>query len=55
MEIQIKRSNRRTLSIEITQDAAVLVRAPKWVSVREINRFVTAKADWIEKHRAKML
>lgn len=55
MEIQIKRSNRRTLSIEITQDAAVLVRAPQWVSMREINRFVTKKADWIEKHRAKML
>ena len=52
MEIIYKlvRSNRKTLAVEIKGDGQVIVRAPYRISKREIERFVTEKADWIEKH-----
>lgn len=52
MEITYKlvRSNRKTLAVEIKGDGQVIVRAPYRISKREIERFVTEKADWIEKH-----
>ncbi|MBQ4613251.1 MAG: M48 family metallopeptidase [Clostridia bacterium] len=51
-EYTLVRSSRRTMSLEITVDLRVLVRAPFLCSKREIDRFVTAHADWIEKHVA---
>ncbi|MCR4584773.1 MAG: M48 family metallopeptidase [Lachnospiraceae bacterium] len=53
-EIELIRSKRRTLVIEITPDAKVVVRAPLKVSVDEINRFIGEKADWIDKHLKMM-
>lgn len=50
MEVQIIRSNRRSISIEILPDLQVLVRAPKRMPMRVIRSFVTEKSDWIEKH-----
>ena len=52
MEITYKlvRSNRKTLAVEIKGDGQVIVRAPYRISKREIERLVTEKADWIEKH-----
>ena len=52
MEIIYKlvRSSRKTLAVEIKGDGQVIVRAPYRISKREIERFVTEKADWIEKH-----
>ena len=49
-EIKLIRSRRKTLVIEITPDAKVVVRAPLKVPVTEINRFIGEKADWIDKH-----
>ena len=49
MNIEIRRSNRRTLAIEVTRDAKVIVRAPYRIPMAEIERFVTEKAEWIEK------
>ena len=49
-EIKVIRSSRKTLSLEITKEAQVLVRAPYRLSQLEIERFVQEKADWIEKH-----
>ncbi len=48
--VKVIRSNRKTVSIEITKEAEVLVRAPYRVSDTEIQRFVNAKSEWIEKH-----
>ena len=44
------RSKRKTLSLEITKDLVVLVRAPMWMSGKEIDRFVEKNGAWIEKH-----
>jgi predicted metal-dependent hydrolase len=53
-EIKLIRSRRRTISIEITPDAQVIVRAPLRAAVSDINRFIGEKADWIDKHLNKM-
>ncbi len=50
----IKRSRRRTISVEISEEADVIVRAPKWVPLYEIERFVEANREWIKKHKAKI-
>lgn len=55
MDVEVRRSNRKTMSIEVTKEAKVLVRAPYRMPLFEIQRFVNEKADWIEKHVQKML
>lgn len=54
MELEIRRSNRKTMTIEVTKEAKVLVRAPYRMPLSEIQRFVNEKSDWIEKHIQKM-
>lgn len=44
------RSHRRTLSLEVTQELAVLVRAPVRCSQREIDAFVDKHRQWIDCH-----
>lgn len=51
--VKVIRSNRKTMSIEITKEAEVLVRAPYRMPNSEIQRFLNDKADWIEKHIEK--
>jgi predicted metal-dependent hydrolase len=46
----IIRSSRRTLSLEITADLRVVVRAPYLCSKREIERFVASHEEWIARH-----
>ena len=46
----VRRSGRRTLALEITPGAELLVRAPYSVSSDEIRRFVASHEDWIRKH-----
>lgn len=47
------RSNRRTLSMEITRELTLLVRAPMRCSKAVIDRFVEKHADWIALHMEK--
>lgn len=47
--MNIIRSKRKTLVIEITRDAQVLVRAPYRMKNADIQRFVEEKREWIEK------
>lgn len=47
-EYELVRSARRTLSVEVTEDCRVLVRAPNRCTDREINTFLTQRAQWIE-------
>mgnify|MGYP000001488558 CR=1 FL=1 len=54
IEIEIIKSNRKTIAIEVRQDLRVIVRAPKRASNREIMKFVEQKQDWIAKHLAHM-
>jgi len=49
------RSSRRTLSMEITHDGALIVRAPHLVSRSRIDSFISAKKIWIEKHQKNMV
>lgn len=51
---KIIRSNRKTVGIQITKDLTVVVRAPKSVSVDEINSIVKEKSAWIERNLKKM-
>ena len=54
IEIEIIKSNRKTIAIEVRPDLRVIVRAPKRASNREIMKFVEQKQDWIAKHLAYM-
>ncbi len=48
MIVDIKRSHRKTMSL-IIRDGELIVRAPHFVSERQINAFVESKRAWIEK------
>lgn len=48
------RSNRKTISIQVTEDLDVVVRAPRWVSRREIEYFLDEKMGWIAKQKARI-
>lgn len=48
------RSDRKTMSVQIKPDGTVLVRAPRKLPDREIQRFLREKTDWIEKNLAKV-
>lgn len=50
---EIKRSQRRTLALEIDRQGEVIVRAPWQISQREIQRFVEAHRQWIAVHQEK--
>ena len=53
MDYTVIRSSRRTMALEITREARVVVRAPRRAAKEEIERFVAAHRDWIETHLAK--
>ena len=52
---ELIRSRRRTLALEVTRDARVVVRAPNRCPKAEIDRFVEANQGWLSVHllRAK--
>ena len=52
-DMQIIRSNRRTISLEITPEGQIKVRAPRYMSEAEIHAFVDSKSSWLEKHLQK--
>lgn len=41
------RTRRKTLSLQVTRELEVVVRAPRWAPTREIEAFVDSRADWI--------
>ena len=49
MNYTVKRSNRRTVGLEITGDCKIIVRAPKRMSEVEIAEFVNKYQSWINK------
>lgn len=50
----VKRSDRRSISLEIGSDGRILVRAPRWMPEQEIRRFVLSRRDWILAARKKV-
>ena len=53
-EYELRRSDRRTLALELTQEGNLIVRAPRRLSEARIRRFVAEKEDWIRAAEAKM-
>ena len=53
VEYELKRSKRKTLSLHITPEATVIVRAPMRAANRDIDRFVYDHLDWILRHLEK--
>lgn len=47
---EIIRSRRRTLTLSITKDLRVLVKAPLFVPETEIEAFLAKHEDWVERH-----
>lgn len=47
--VEVRRSNRRTISIEVTPQSKVIVRAPYAATMFRINNFLEDKRLWIEK------
>lgn len=54
MDVKIIQSNRKTIGIQVNADLSVVVRAPKRVSKREIERVLKEKEDWIYRSIEKM-
>ena len=53
-DIEIIKSRRRTISVEIRPDLRVIVRAPYRMPKAEVVKFISEKQGWIEKHFRKM-
>lgn len=49
VELQIIRSKRKTVAIEITMDLNVILRAPKYMSDEEVEEFINRYRNYIEK------
>ena len=49
---QIIRSNRKTLSISINENAELIVRAPKRISDQKIQDFINEKENWITRNQS---
>lgn len=50
MQVEIIRSNRKSIEIQVCSDGHVRVRAPYLMSDGEIAAFLREKSQWIEKH-----
>lgn len=51
--VELIRSRRRTLGLEVTREGRVIVRAPLRASAASIERFVREHADWIARAQAR--
>lgn len=51
---ELVRSDRKTLAVQITADGGVVVRAPRRLPQKDIQRFVEEKEDWILKNQEKI-
>lgn len=51
---RIIRSNRKSISLEITPSGQLIVRAPHAITDKQIKTIVAHKTDWVEKHQAKL-
>ena len=54
MEIQIIKTRRNTVSLEVKRDGSVIVRAPLRMPQREIQEFIESHRSWIE-HKCRLM
>lgn len=54
IEVEVIRSKRRSMAIQIRTDGSVVARAPMHASDRAVKRFVSAHARWIADNRQEM-
>ncbi len=54
IKIYVKRSRRKTVSVEINKDLSLLVRAPLRMTNKDIRQFLLESEDWIKKHVDRM-
>lgn len=50
---ELKRSKRKTVSVEISREAKVIVRAPIKMKKEDIDAFLDSRRTWIEDHLSK--
>lgn len=50
MDVEIIRSGRKSIALEIRPDLQIVVRSPYWVTDEEIQQFLSDKSQWLEKH-----
>ena len=53
-KIEVIRSGRKTISVEIRRDLRIIVRAPLKMKDKAVKEFVKDKYKWIESHLEKM-
>jgi predicted metal-dependent hydrolase len=53
-EPTIIRSNRSSITIQVTPKGEVIVKAPRFMPVFLIKQFIKSKQEWIDKHLEKM-
>ena len=53
-QLEIIRSNRKTLAMQLRPDGQIVIRAPLRLSEKKIREFVTAHEGWITKHRTRI-
>ena len=54
MDIQIIKSRRRTVSIEVHTDGSVILRAPNRMTKKELDIFIDKHMSWIESKQQLM-
>lgn len=55
MNYQLIRTKRKTLALQINQNAQLLVRAPMRLSIKMIEEFIAQKQNWISKKQTERL
>lgn len=53
-KVEIVKSNRKTLSIQITPDLRIILRCPLFMSNAQAEQYAAEKALWIEKHLTRL-
>ena len=53
-EYTLKRSKRKSVAIIIERNGKVLVKAPSWLPLYRVDKFVQEKADWIKRKQAEV-
>lgn len=48
MDIQVIKSKRKTIGLEVHTDGRVILRAPTMITNRELNKFIDNHMSWIE-------
>jgi len=54
MKVTVQRSNRKTIGIEINTDMSVTVKAPLYLSDKDIDKILLEKEAWIRRTRDRM-